>query len=212
MRTTSGEVWTSASSRGCVKPSNKAGTPAAEAVEPRAWDQAGLRDCSKHAPDPEPGARGPRRWTACGKRPSGASPSHPLRRSRMLESGLVSICAGGVQEMDVPTANLQDSGPRSAIDGVKRFVAQKSDAKCPLPAQPKATRATSAIRRFATSPRTAQTRKYRSFAERVAEGPNRRFAVIWRHHADRRLRAGTGNSVRRQYRRPSPPEHARVSN
>ena len=31
----------------------------------------------------------------------------------------------------------------------------------------------------------------------------RPFAVIRRHHADRRLRAGTGNSVRR-YRRPFP--------
>ena len=68
-----------------VKPSNKAGTPAAEAVEPRAGtkgnadQQSTLRTQSR--------ARVTQALAAYGKRLSGASPSHTRGRSRMLESG-----------------------------------------------------------------------------------------------------------------------------
>jgi len=51
--------------------------------------------------------------------------------------------------------------------------------------------------------RASRLRTQRSCLDGLASGSNRPFAVIRRHHADRRLRAGTGNSVQR-YRRPFP--------
>ena len=59
-----------------VKPSNKAGTPAAEAVEPRAGTKGNADQQSTHRTQSR--ARVTQALgSACGKRPSGASPSHP---------------------------------------------------------------------------------------------------------------------------------------
>ena len=89
-----------------VKPSNKAGTPAAEAVEPRAGTKGNGWTSAKHAPDPEPGARDP------GAGPRAMASARAVLRRHTPEVGAgcsnrarPDLC-GGRPAMDVPTANL----------------------------------------------------------------------------------------------------------
>src|SRR6516164_2906096 len=74
-----------------VKPSNKAGTPAAEAVEPRAGTKGNADQQST--------------------RRSGASPSHTRGRSRMLESG----SSGSVRGASSNGRPYREPGPVAVI-------------------------------------------------------------------------------------------------
>ena len=68
-----------------VKPSNKAGTPAAEAVEPRAGTKGNADQQSTHRTQSR--ARVTQALDRVRQAPDGASPSHTRGRSRMLKSG-----------------------------------------------------------------------------------------------------------------------------
>ena len=87
-----------------VKPSNKAGTPAAEAVEPRAGTK-GNADQQSSAPDSEPGARdpgaGPRAASA-----RAALPSHTPEVGAGCSNRARPDLCGGRPAMNAPTANL----------------------------------------------------------------------------------------------------------
>ena len=103
------------------KPTNKAVPTAAEPVEPRAGTKGNADQQSAHPTQSRD--RVNQALTACGKRPSGASPSHPRGRSRMLESG----SSGSVRGASSNGRPYREPRPNCDIHSATRNVRQTSD-------------------------------------------------------------------------------------